>query len=166
MFLREIEHELFQIPDKCFPFSSPSKEAEDRYIFIKKSGEGLCLVVWDRLDYLSEAEKQLVDKNVYKGISFSDKILCHLVETSNKMYLNIKRKGSISEKEMKYFLHDYKNASNLGKLYFPPKIHKRLFDVPGRPVISNCGTPTEKTSEFLDYHLKPVMQSIWSYIKD
>ena len=67
---------------------------------------------------------------------------------------------------MKYFLYDYKNASNLGKLYFLPKIHKRLSDVAGRSVIANCGTPTEKASEFLDYYLKPVMQSIWSYIKD
>ena len=76
------------------------------------------------------------------------------------------RKGAISEKEMKYFLYDYKNATNLGKLYFLPKIHKKLFNVPGRPVISNCGTPTEKASEFLDHHLKPVMQSSWSYIRD
>ena len=38
--------------------------------------------------------------------------------------------------------------------------------VPGRPVISNCGTSTEKVSEFLDSQLKPVMQSSWSYIKD
>ena len=42
----------------------------------------------------------------------------------------------------------------------------RLSNVPGRPIISNCGTPTEKASEFLDYHLKPVMQKSWSYIKD
>ena len=33
-------------------------------------------------------------------------------------------------------------------------------------MISKCGTPTEKVSEFLDYHLKPVMQSGRSYIKD
>ena len=39
-------------------------------------------------------------------------------------------------------------------------------NVPGRPVISNCGTPTEKVSEFLDSQLKPVMQSSRSYIKD
>ena len=51
-------------------------------------------------------------------------------------------------------------------MYLLPKIHKRLFDVPGRPVISNCGTTTEKVSEFLDHHLKPVMQSGRSYIKD
>ena len=33
-------------------------------------------------------------------------------------------------------------------------------------VISNCGTPTEKASELFDHHLKPVIQSGWSYIKD
>ena len=73
------------------------------------------------------------------------------------MFLKLKRKRSISEKEIKNFVHDCKNTSNLGKLYFLPKIHKRLFNVPGRPVISNCETPTEKASEFLDYHLKAVM---------
>ena len=46
---------------------------------------------------------------------------------------------------------------NFGTLYLLPKIHKRLFDVPGRSVISNCGTPTEKYSELLDHHLKKVM---------
>ena len=82
------------------------------------------------------------------------------------MFLKLKRKRSILEKELKNLVHDCKNTSNLGKLCFLPKIHKRLFNVPGRPVISNCGTPTEKASEFLDYHLKPVMQRSWSYIKD
>ena len=51
-------------------------------------------------------------------------------------------------------------------MYLFPKINKRLYDVPGRPVISNCGTPTENVSEFLDHHLKPVMQEGDSYIKD
>ena len=60
---------------------------------------------------------------------------------------------------MKYFLYDYKNATNLGTLYILSKIHKRLFTLPGYPVISNCGTLTEKASEFLDHHLKPVIQS-------
>ena len=31
--------------------------AEDRCIVIKKTGKGSWVVVWDRLDYLSEAEK-------------------------------------------------------------------------------------------------------------
>ena len=37
---------------------------------------------------------------------------------------------------------------------------------PWRPVISNCGTPTEKVSEYLDFCLTPVMQNDWSYGKE
>ena len=44
-------------------------------------------------------------------------------------------------------------------MYLLSKIHKCLVDVPGCPVISNCGTPTEKASEFLDHHLQPIMKS-------
>ena len=59
-----------------------------------------------------------------------------------------------------------KNASNIGKLHFLPKFHKKLSNVLGRAVIFNFKTPTKKASEFLDYHLKPAMQSSCSYIKD
>ena len=48
-------------------------------------------------------------------------------------------------------------------MYLLPKIHKRLHGV---PVISNCGTPTEKASEFSDNQFKEVMQNGWFYIKD
>ena len=44
--------------------------------------------------------------------------------------------------------------------------HKRLENVPGRPIISNCKVPTEKASQFLDFHLKSIMQNGASYIKD
>ena len=67
---------------------------------------------------------------------------------------------------VKYFTHEYKKVSDLGKLYLLPKFHKRLHNVPGRPVILNCGTPTEKASEFLDYHLKLIMKRGKSYIED
>ena len=89
--------------------------------------------------------------------------MLEVIEFVCKYYINayrFRKKGSISEKEMKYFAYDYKNASNLGKLFFLPKIQKRLSNVPGRPVISNCGTPSEKLSEFLDYNLKPVMKRV------
>ena len=38
--------------------------------------------------------------------------------------------------------------------------------MPGRPVSSNCRTPTEKLPEFLDNQLKTVMRECMSYIKD
>ena len=52
------------------------------------------------------------------------------------------------------------------QLIYPAKIHKRLFDVLRRPVISNFRAPTEKVPEFLDHHLKPVMEKFRSYVKD
>ena len=93
-------------------------------------------------------------------------MLSSLVDKSNKLFQSLSKKKYISEKYLKYFTYNNKNATTLGKLYFLPKIHKRLFNVPGRPVISNCGTPTEKVSEYLDFCLKPIMQNGWSYVKD
>ena len=140
--------------------------AGDRSVVIKKIDKGSGVVVWDRLDYIMEAEKQLKDRKMYHEVRFSENILTDLVEKSNTMFKNLRRKGVISEKELKYFSFEYKKATNLGKLYLLPKIHKRLRNVPGRPVIFNCRIPTQNVSEFLDHHLKPVMQDGWSYIKD
>jgi len=47
-----------------------------------------------------------------------------------------------------------------------PKIHKRLFDVPGRPVISNSGYFTENISAFVDFHLQSLAKQVKSFIKD
>ena len=140
--------------------------ADDKSIVIKKADKGSSVVVWDCYDYIADAEKQLKDKNVYKNVDFTKKILQDLAETSNKMFWSLKIKGKIDEKQLKYFTYEYKKTFNLGKLYLLPKIHKRLHDVPGRPVISNFGTSTEKISEFLDTQLKPIMRKCWSCIKD
>ena len=51
----------------------------------------------------------------------------------------------------------FKDACCLDKRYLQPKIQKILFGVPGHPVIFNCGTATEKVSEFLQHHLESVM---------
>ena len=47
-----------------------------------------------------------------------------------------------------------------------PNIHKRLHNVPGRPVVFNCGYYTENISSFLDYCLQPLANKVESYIKD
>ena len=105
----------------------------DSNVVIKKAGKCLCVGVWYREDYIAEAERQLGHVTVYKDVDFKEKMLQDLAETSNE-----------------YFTIDLKKATNLVKLYLLPKIHKRLFKVAGRPVISNCGTPTENVAAFLD----------------
>ena len=54
----------------------------------------------------------------------------------------------------------------MGRFYLLPKIHKRLTDVHGKPVISNCVTPTEKISKFVDFHLQPIIKTLPHIIKD
>ena len=108
--------------------------AEDRSIVIKKADQGFRVVVLDRLDCLSEAEKELGDKNICRD--FLSVTKCFVIWYKEVMFLKLKRKGSISEKETKNFVYDCKNTSNLGNLCFLPKLHEILFNIPGRPVIS------------------------------
>ena len=94
---------------------------------------------------------------MYQEVQFKKQMLSNLVNTSNKFFRGPKTKVFIVKNKLKYFSYKYKKACNLVKMYLLPKIHKRLSDVPRTPVISNCGIPTEKVSEVLDYYLKPTM---------
>ena len=49
--------------------------ADDRNKVIKKADQGSRVVVWDRNDYIAEAENQLNNKSVYKNVTFKEKIL-------------------------------------------------------------------------------------------
>ena len=41
-----------------------------------------------------------------------------------------------------------------------------MCNVPGRPIISNCGFYKENIFSFLDHHLQPISQKVNSFIKD
>ena len=70
VYLSQIENELFSIVDEPIRYSNLSKEewiamrslAGYRSIVVKKADKWSCIVVWDRNDYLREAEKQLKDQ--------------------------------------------------------------------------------------------------------
>ena len=96
-----------------------------RSIVVKKADKGSSVVVWDGYDYIAEADKILKDKNVYKDIEFTEKILQELAETSNKMFWSLKTKWKIDGKQFKYFTYEYKKTYNLEKPCLLPKIHKR-----------------------------------------
>ena len=118
------------------------------------------MVVWDREDYLNKVYKQLEDRKVYGEVSNDPKVL---VNTIIKALEKILLRGDLSNVALRYLaVEDPKFA----RFYLLPKINKRLHNVPGRPVISNCGFYTENISSFLDYHLQPLAQKVRSYIKD
>ena len=109
---------------------------------------------------MKEAYRQLDDKEVYEQVPDDPSVLAN---TLMKALETIRLRGDLSKDTLDYFLvKDPKFA----RFYLLPKIHKRLHDVPGRPVISNCGYYTENISSFLDYHLQALAQKVKSYIKD
>ena len=99
-------------------------------------------------------------------MNFKETMLSDSVDKSNKFFKSLHSLKCITVKELKHFSYQFKKRTNLGKLYLLPKIDKRLSIIPGRPVISSCGIPTEKASEFLHIYLKPLIQNGWSYIRD
>ena len=48
--------------------------------------------------------------------------------------------------------------------YLKPQVHKE--GNPGRPLISSSNSHTSKISEYVDYHLQPILKDIPSYVQD
>ena len=118
------------------------------------------VIVWDREDYLKESHKQLSDKQIYKEVTNDLSTLeSYIFTIVNK----IKARGDLFADNLEYF---FNNDPTFARSYSLPKIHKRLHNVTGRPVISNCGCHTDNISLFLDYHLQPLAEKVESYIKD
>ena len=71
-------------------------------------------------------------------------------------------KGSINRKTA----HDLVETKvKPAHFYTLPKIHKRLDNPPGRPIVSSNRCPTERISAYVDLHLKPLVSSLPSYIQ-
>ena len=118
-------------------------------------------MVWDREDYLAKARTQPKDKDVYQDLKGN--VAGPIEKIIKSVLRKVRNRKDISDETLHYFLV---NNLKLGRFYLLPKMHKRLYDVPGRPVISNSGYYTENISAFLEYHLKPIAQKVKPYIKD
>ena len=65
---------------------------------IKKADKGSWVVIWDRLDNIMEAEKQLSDKTIYKDVTINKNSIPNLTEKSNTIIENLKARGFTGEK--------------------------------------------------------------------
>ena len=92
--------------------------------------------------YLIEAEKQLSCKKTYEEASSDPSFV---IKTIHSTLEKIRKTRDISSDILVYF-----NVQNpkFGRFCLLPKIHKRMYDIPGRPVISNCDFYTEDISAF------------------
>ena len=75
--MSSVEQELFKDIEIPSRYSNLSSEewgairylADDRSIVIKKADKSSAVVVWDRDDYVKEAQKQLEVENIYRKIN-------------------------------------------------------------------------------------------------
>ena len=119
LFLSWLEKELFLfLPGKPQNYNLTKEErkamrnlAEDRLIIIKPASKGSC-VIWDREDYLAEGYRQLSDIK-----KFNQKLMSDFTEKSNRIFKGLCNMKLITEKELKYFSFNFKNACCLGKMY-------------------------------------------------
>ena len=168
MYLSRLEEEILALDTKL-TYSNITREEKqalndlrnDTSIIIKGADKGSAVVVWDRDDYLKEAEKQLSDKDVYEEVTGD--YISPLINKIKYHITNVRLRGDVNSETLEYFMV---NNPRIGRFYLLPKIHKRLFDVPGRPVISNCSFYTENISAFVDHYLQPLARKVKSYIKD
>ena len=126
---------------------------------IKSADKGSAVVVWDRKDYIKEAEKQLGDEQVYEEVSND---AAPLLKTINEVIAKIRKRGDLKRDNLDYFIM---KDTKFARFYLLPKIHESLHNVPDRAVTSSSGYYTENISSFLDHHLQTLTQAVKSYIK-
>ena len=66
----------------------------------KKADKGSCVVVWDKKDYKTQADKQLSDTDVKKDFKFNEKILRKIFEESNIFLKKLSIKASLQKKAL------------------------------------------------------------------
>lgn len=153
------------------------KLVDNPNVVIRKCDKNSSICILDRADYLKEGYHQLNDGIHYKKIEDT-----RTRETQSSIMKIVRELDQLDQidKETKRFLEKTYLDNRTAKCYFLPKVHKftkqQLQElegkglgnnrIPGRPIISQCQTPTERIAKFLDIHLLPFVQRQSSYIQD
>ena len=72
----------------------------DKNIVIKGADKGSAVVVWDREDYIKEAEKQLGDSHAYAEVPDDPE---PLISTIYRTMENIRKRGDLKKETIKHF---------------------------------------------------------------
>ena len=133
------------------------KERSD--IIISKADKGGATVIMGVKEYITEADRQLNDRNFYRQLA-EDPTNRHL-DLVNNAIDTLHRQKHIDQKLAEGLKLP---AAKTPKFYLLPKIHKE--GNPGRPVVSSIECHTSRISEYVDHHLQPIVEETQSYVKD
>ena len=83
------------------------------------------------------------------------------MKLSTKLYQDFKNKTYLNKNISEGLTTENPKTPHF---YLKPKVHKECN--PGRPVISSINCHTSKISKYVDYHLKPIVKDIPSYVQN
>lgn len=140
----------------------------NREIIIKPSDKGGAVVIMDTALYQAEGLRQLSNRQYYLPIS-------HLSAESVAKSINdileyLLARGFISERQFDYLFAQAPLKPR--SFYLLPKVHKPIDKWPnphmpeGRPIVSDCGSETERISEYIDFFLQPLACRHESFLRD
>ena len=146
-------------------------------IVIKKADKNNICVVMNKNDYIKEGDRQLNTKYYQQINDFDTSSLQRKIKDK---IIDLHAKGYIDQ-----VTYDFLNDSftpRMGRLYLLPKLHKleqTMFDlikrqgycnhniIPvARPIIAQCGSPTERISKYFDHFLIPIVKTQSTYLRD
>lgn len=141
----------------------------NKHIVIKPADKGSAVVILGREQYITEVNRQLNDTVYYKKLS--EPIYPETIPIISGIIEKLKSKKFINAKQKQYLKGDIQPRER--RFYILPKIHKDPvkwtvpFQIPpGRPIVSDCGSETYYTAEYIDYYLNPVSVKHPAYVKD
>lgn len=169
------EHLPRLIPKPDNPNLSPDEVealqhlARNRSIVIKPADKGGKAVILNRTDYIKEGYRQLNDPKYYRKLPTpiyhsTATLISSILDTLKKSRtLNSKQieylKGEPDPKPRRFYL--------LPKIHKPPEMWPEPFHIPaGRPIVSDCGSESYRTAEFIEFFLNPLSTKHKSYLRD
>ena len=144
-----------------------AKLADDKDIIILRPDKGRGVVLLNKADYIHQVTDTLSDPTKFATID-SDiyRLNLRLEDKLNRVLLNLKNKGKLSEQEYSSLRA---KGSSPALLYALPKVHK--VNHPLRPILSGFKTHNYKLSKFLNTMLEPwatndyVIQDTFTFIE-
>ncbi|XP_064621108.1 uncharacterized protein LOC135483965 [Lineus longissimus] len=168
-FIRTNEYHFDRIPlhsPRSNNLTSAEREALTQLkampqIVIKPADKGSAVVIMNRQDYISEAERQLSNRTHYRPTTenLTDSHAANVTSFLKDML----QTGEITQKMFDYLAPVEPKTP---EFYLLPKIHKGVLPPPGRPIMSANDCPTERISQLADHFLQPLVKTTKSYIKD
>ena len=138
-------------------------------LVIKKADKGSAVVLLDKANYIQEGLRQLNNSNHYKQLD--EPLYPQTAIKIDSILTKLLTDHHITKKQYEY-LKPPENPRPR-RFYMLPKIHKPQTSwtipnklPPGRPIVSDCNSESEKIAEFIDDFIKVKATQHPSYVKD